>query len=83
MPRRRKKTTTTTIDFPFYQYLQYFLQAEHKRVYSAFTPLSKKFLNYNNPKENAKAYEERIEEPEDIRDEYELRGETRLLECEI
>lgn len=56
MPRRRKKSTTTTIDFPFYQYLQYFLQAEHKRVYSAFTPLSKKFLNYNNPKENAKAY---------------------------
>ena len=56
MPRRRKKTTTATIDFPFYQYLQYFLQAEHKRVYSAFTPLSKKFLNYNNPKENAKAY---------------------------
>lgn len=56
MPRGRKKSTTATIDFPFYQYLQYFLQAEHKRVYSAFTPLSKKFLNYNNPKENAKAY---------------------------
>lgn len=55
MPRGRKKSTTT-IDFPFYQYLQYFLQTEHKRVYSAFTPLSKKFLNYNNPKENAKAY---------------------------
>lgn len=52
----RGKLTTTTIDFPFYQYLQYFLQAEHKRIYSAFTPLSKKFLNYNNPKENAKAY---------------------------
>lgn len=52
----RKKTTTATIDFPFYQYLQYFLRTEHKRVYSAFTPLSKKFLNYNNPKENAKAY---------------------------
>lgn len=50
------KKTKTTIDFPFYQYLQYFLQAEHKKVYSAFTPLSKKFLNYNNPKENAKAY---------------------------
>ena len=54
MPRGRQ--TTTTIDFPFYQYLQYFLQAEHKRVYSAFSQLSKKFLNYNNPKENAKAY---------------------------
>lgn len=50
------KKTTATIDFPFYQYLQYFLRTEHKRVYSAFTPLSKKFLNYNNPKENAKAY---------------------------
>ena len=52
----KKKSTTATIDFPFYQYLQYFLRSEHKRVYSAFTPLSKKFLNYNNPKENAKAY---------------------------
>lgn len=52
----KKKSTTATIDFPFYQYLQYFLRTEHKRVYAAFTPLSKKFLNYNNPKENAKAY---------------------------
>lgn len=51
-----RKKSTATIDFPFYQYLQYFLRTEHKRVYSAFTPLSKKFLNYNNPKENAKAY---------------------------
>lgn len=54
MPRGRKQTTT--IDFPFYQYLQYFLQAEHKKIYAEFKPLSKKFLNYNNPKENAKAY---------------------------
>lgn len=54
MPRGRK--TTTIIDFPFFEYLHYFLQAEHRRVYSAFTPLSKKYLNYNNPKENAKAY---------------------------
>ncbi len=50
------KKKSTTIDFPFFQYLQYFLQAEHKRVYSSFTTLSRKFLNYNNPKENAKAY---------------------------
>lgn len=54
MPRGR--TTTATIDFPFYQYLQYFLQTEHKRIYGAFKPLSKKFLNYNNPEVNAKAY---------------------------
>ena len=52
----RRKSTTATIDFPFYQYLQYFLRTEHKRVYAEFKPLSKKFLNYNNPKENAKAY---------------------------
>ncbi|MBR6033072.1 MAG: DEAD/DEAH box helicase family protein [Bacteroidaceae bacterium] len=56
MPRGRKKSTTTTIDFPFYQYLQHFLRTEHKRVYAEFKPLSKKFLNYNNPKENSKAY---------------------------
>ena len=47
---------TTEINFPFYQYLNYFLRTEHKKIYSAFTPLSKKFLNYNNPKENARAY---------------------------
>lgn len=52
----RKKSTTTAIDFPFYQYLQYFLRTEHKRIYAQFKPLSKKFLNYNNPKENSKAY---------------------------
>ena len=51
-----RKKSSTTIDFPFYQYLQYFLRTEHKKIYSAFKPLSKKFLNYNNPKENAKAY---------------------------
>ena len=56
MPRGRKKATTATIDFPFYQYLQLFVNQEHKRIYAAFKPLSKKFLNYNNPKENSKAY---------------------------
>ena len=51
-----KKRKTATIDFPFYQYLQLFVRSEHKKVYAAFKPLSKKFLNFNNPKENAKAY---------------------------
>lgn len=55
MPPRTKKRTET-IEFPFFQYLQYFLRTEHKKVYSTFKPLSKKFLNYNNPKENSKAY---------------------------
>lgn len=51
-----KKRKTATIDFPFYQYLQLFVRSEHRKVYAAFKPLSKKFLNFNNPKENAKAY---------------------------
>lgn len=50
------KRKTTTIDFPFYQYLQFFLRTEHKRIYAEFKPLSKKFLNFNNPKENSSAY---------------------------
>lgn len=50
------KRKTATIDFPFYQYLQLFVKTEHKKIYAAFKPLSKKFLNFNNPKENAKAY---------------------------
>ena len=52
----RKKSTTTAVDFPFYQYLQDFLRTEHKRIYAEFKLLTRKFLNYNNPKENAKAY---------------------------
>lgn len=52
----RKKSTTTAVDFPFYQYLQDFLRTEHRRIYAEFKPLTRKFLNYNNPKENAKAY---------------------------
>ena len=50
------KKTTKTIDFAFYQYIQYCLRTEHKRIYAEFKPLTKKFLSYNNPKENSKAY---------------------------
>lgn len=50
------KKTTKTIDFAFYQYIQYFLRTEHKRIYAEFKPLTKKFLSYNNPKENSRAY---------------------------
>ena len=51
-----KKRKTATIDFPFYQYLQLFVRTEHKKIYAAFKPLSKKFLNFNNKKENSNAY---------------------------
>lgn len=50
------KKKTLTIDFPFYSYLQSFIEQERKKIYSAFTPLSKKFLNFNNPKENTSAF---------------------------
>lgn len=43
------------VDFPFYTYLNLFLNQERKKVYSSFSMLSKKFLNFNNP-ENANAF---------------------------
>ena len=50
------KRKTATIDFPFYQYLQYFVKTEHKKIYAALKPLSKKFLNFNNREVNVTAY---------------------------
>lgn len=43
------------IDFPFYIYLQSFISQERKRIYVQFNPLTKKFLNFNNP-ENPTAF---------------------------
>jgi type III restriction enzyme len=43
------------IDFPFYLYLRLFLEQEKKKVYSSFSPLTRKFLNFNNS-ENSKSY---------------------------
>lgn len=51
------RTTNGTIKgFPFYQYLKLFFDQNKKRIYSEFKPLTKKFLNYNNKRENADAY---------------------------
>jgi type III restriction enzyme len=44
-----KKNKNYQIDFPFYTYLNLFLQEERKKIYSEYTALSKKFLNFNNP----------------------------------
>lgn len=44
------------VDFPFYAFLQSFIEQERKKIYSSFTRLSRKFLNFNNPKENASAF---------------------------
>lgn len=43
------KKNNNQIDFPFYEYLQLFLQQEKKKIYASFTPLSRKFLAFNNP----------------------------------
>lgn len=50
MPKKK-----ADIDFPFYIYLGAFLKQERKRIYSVYTPLTKKFLNFNDP-ENHTAY---------------------------
>lgn len=50
------KKKNLTINFPFYIYLQSFIEQERKKIYSSFNPLSRKFLNFNNPKENTSAY---------------------------
>lgn len=44
-----------TIEFQFYRYLGLFFQQERKRIYKEFKPLSRKFLDFNNP-ENPTAY---------------------------
>jgi type III restriction enzyme len=50
-----KKKTSQQIDFPFYEYLQLFLNQERKKIHASFTQLSKKFLAFNNP-ENPTSY---------------------------
>ena len=37
------------IEFPFYQYLKIFHDQNRKKVYSVYKPLTKKFLNFNDP----------------------------------
>lgn len=50
-----KKQKQQQVDFPFYTYLNLFLAQEKKKIYSQFQPLTRKFLNFNNP-ENPNAF---------------------------
>jgi type III restriction enzyme len=43
------------VDFPFYTYLNLFINQERKKIYLSYNGLTKKFLNFNNP-ENATAF---------------------------
>lgn len=44
-----KKNAPKHIEFPFYSYLKQFHDDNRKQVYSNYKPLTKKFLNFNNP----------------------------------
>lgn len=46
----------SSVEFPFFIYLQTFIEQEHKKIYAQLKPLTKKFLNYNNAKENQSAF---------------------------
>lgn len=52
----KKRLQSKTIDFPFYSYLQNFIEQERKRVYMTFKPLTRKILSFNNPNENKTAF---------------------------
>lgn len=56
MATKKTKKKDAIKGFPFYQYLKLFFDQNKKRIYSEFKPLTKKFLNYNNKRENADAY---------------------------
>lgn len=43
------------VEFPFYTYLNLFLNQERKKVYATYNILTRKFLQFNNP-ENATAF---------------------------
>jgi type III restriction enzyme len=43
------------IDFPFYLYLRLFIDQERKKIYASFSPLTRKFLNFNHS-DNPGAY---------------------------
>lgn len=49
------KKKQQNIDFPFYTYLNLFLAQERKKIYATYQPLTRKFLNFNNP-DNSNAF---------------------------
>ena len=49
------KKKKTSIDFPFYMYLNLFYKQERKKIRSTYKPLTRKFLDFNDP-ENPTAY---------------------------
>ena len=52
---KKQSTKKSNIDFPFYTYLNLFLQQEEKKIHAAYNPLTKKFLSFNDP-ENSNSF---------------------------
>ena len=46
-----KKQAADLADVPFYDYLWQFYSQNRKKIRSVYTPLTRKFLDYNNPGE--------------------------------
>lgn len=49
------RTKTQAIDFAFYTYLQLFHEEKRRGIYASYKPLTRKFLDFNNP-DNPGAY---------------------------
>ncbi len=49
-----KKKTAELADVPFYDYLWQFYSQNRRKIRSIYTPLTRKFLDFNNPGENGK-----------------------------
>ena len=44
-----KRKIKSEIDFPFYTYLKMFHDEKKRKIYGSYKPLTKKFLNFNDP----------------------------------
>lgn len=53
---KRAATTSTTLDFAFFHFLWQFHQANRGTIRSHYKELTRKFLDFNNPEKNPKAF---------------------------
>ena len=53
---RAARTTSTSLDFAFFQFLWQFYQANRGTIRSHYKELTRKFLDFNNPERNPKAF---------------------------
>jgi heme exporter protein A len=54
--KRSAKTVSASLDFAFFQFLWQFYQANRGTIRSHYKELTRKFLDFNNPEKNPKAF---------------------------